>query len=132
MTPRRLLALDAVGALFTAILLGLVLVRFSAAFGVSERTFHFLAGFAAAICIHSLALALLDPPEWVARVKAMAVINLAYAGVVLDVVVTRLGAITLLGAAYFVGEALVIGAIAAYEWRFATRTPAPDPGPGSP
>jgi dipeptide/tripeptide permease len=130
MTPRRLFAVDAAGALFTAVLLGFVLVRFSTAFGVSERTFHFLAGFATAICIHSVLLALVDPPEWVPRVRAMAVINLAYAAVVLVVVVTRLDAITLLGAAYFVGEALVIGAIAAYEWRYAKRLT--DPGTAPP
>lgn len=133
MTPRRIFALDGAGALFTAFLLGLVLVRFSAAFGVSERTFHFLAGFAAAICIHSFVVAAAGPSDWVPRLRAVAAINMTYAAVVLIVVAARLGTITLLGIAYFVGEAVVIGGIGAFEWRHATRTAGlTDPGTAPP
>lgn len=120
LTPRRLFALDAAGALLTAALLGLVLVRFSEAFGVAERTFHLLAGFATAICIHSFVVALVDPPEWAARLRAVAVVNLAYAGVVLVVVGIGIDTITPLGAAWFVGEALVVGGIGVFEWRTVT------------
>jgi hypothetical protein len=121
LSPRALLALDAGGALVTATLLGVVLVRYAAAFGIPPSVFRWLAAGVLFYFVYSATAALLNPARWVRAIRVIAVANALYSVVTLTMVVILRERITTLGTVYFVGEALLILGIAAAEWRYTTR-----------
>lgn len=111
---RRLFLVDGIGALTSAVMLGLVLTTWEPFFGMPSRVLVPLALAAVVFAAYSLTCHRrnLGPPF----LLGIAMANTAYCGVTLALVVAHRASLTTLGLAYFVGEVLVILALVAAEF----------------
>jgi hypothetical protein len=113
--PRRLLVLDGCGALASALLLGAVLPRVAPDLGASPHALYALAAAAVAIVLFDAVCVGRGSPR--RALLAVAALNVAYPVATAAVLATDGARLTLLGWAYFVGEALVVWSLAVVEAR---------------
>lgn len=112
---RLLFAVDGVGALLSAVTLGLVLPVFQAWIGLQLSVLFLLAIGALALAIYSLVNAfgiILYRPIWL---KITIAGNIFYCATTAMLLIAFSGQITALGAAYFLGELVIILALATIE-----------------
>lgn len=121
LSPWRLFALDALGALVSALMLGVVLVHFRHLVGVPAVTLRVLALIAVVFALYSATWATIRPSAWPAGLRGIAIANLAYCVLTFGAVVYLHDAVTLLGALYFAGEIVVVTSLAVFELRVAGR-----------
>jgi hypothetical protein len=116
---RGVLRLDGAGALLTAFLLGVVLVRFEPWFGMPRAVLWSLAtialGFASWSWVHAFRRRS-DPRR---ALRVIAVANLLYCGLSAALVLVFLARLTALGVAWFVGEIVVVATLGLAELRMA-------------
>lgn len=106
LTVSQLFLIDGLGALLTALMLGLVLPRFEVFFGVPPALLYPLAGVGAAFAVYSLSC-----HRWAPRPRLLlgiATANTLYCLVTLLLLGFLHQAITGWGVAYFVGEILLV------------------------
>lgn len=119
MEPKKLFLIDALGALVSAFMLGVVLVHFEAFFGVPTRVLYFLAalpcGFALLDMLFYKASAAMNRRGLI----IIGVINIAYCILLLALAYTHIASITSWGWIYIVGEVLIVLLIAFYELKVA-------------
>ena len=113
-------ATDAAGALLTAMTHGIVLPHFSTALGVSSGQLRFLAAVALLLFLYSLSMSLLKPVFWWRRLRLLALLNAAYVPLTWLMLALVTEAPTWIAFLYFGPETLLIAAIAAVEWSYAT------------
>lgn len=119
LTVRQLFLLDGLGAVLTAILLGVVLPALEPAFAMPRRILLVLALVAAGFAVYSLTChfrAARPRP-----LLGIAVANTAYCISTLGLVVSLRGALTWLDFAYFLGEILLVATLVVVEVRVALR-----------
>lgn len=119
--PYRLFVIDGSGALLSAFLLGIVLVRWEAVFGIPARVLYLLAAF-------PLLFAAYDGwCFWRARhhpapyLRGIAVANLLYCVLSLGLAAAHYSSITAWGWAYLLGEIGIVITLATLELRTASR-----------
>jgi len=118
--PRRLVLLDAIGALVTAALVGLVLPWFEPHIGLSRSSLHVLGAIAAAYTVLSFyAFFLLR--SWHIYLRVIGLANLGYVAVTLAVLVSEWSTVTGLGLAYFAVEIAIIVGLSCVELTVAGR-----------
>ncbi len=111
--PQRLFVLDGCGALTSAVLLGLVLPRVAAEVGAAPEALQALAAAAVAIAlVDGVCLGWGSPRR---GLFVVAVLNMAYPVASALVLAVDGVDLTAMGWAYFVGEALVVWALAGVE-----------------
>lgn len=111
---RRLFLVDGIGALASAVMLGLVLTTWEPVFGMPSRVLVPLALVAVAFAAYSLTCHRKNVgPDFL---LGIAVANTLYCGVTLALVLAHRTSLTWLGLAYFVGEVLVILGLVAVEF----------------
>jgi hypothetical protein len=120
-SPRRVFLTDALGALLTTALLAGVLVPLRAYLGLDAATLYGLAALVSLLFVYSLTIFWVRPRRWVPFLRGIALANASYCFITLSILALRHAAITPLGYVYFIGEALLIAAIAWTEWTYATR-----------
>jgi hypothetical protein len=119
--PRRIFLLDALGALLTACILGLILPQFKDEFLLNIEVFYLLAAYVVILFFYSFSIVLIQPVNWVLLMRIIAMANAAYCFFTFGIIFFVSPTISTLGIAYFVGEAGVILRIAYLEWGFANR-----------
>lgn len=119
--PPTLFLIDGLGALLSAILLGVVLVQFEAIFGMPPNVLYGLAGIAGGFCIYSLSCFLRKPENWRPYLKGIAIANLAYCALTAGLVVYFRQRLTGLGILYFVLEIAVIVGLSVFELKTASN-----------
>lgn len=119
--PRKLFVVDAVGAILSAIMLGIVLVRFKTYFGIPVRALYFLAVFPVLFVFYDIYSLLNNQRSWSKKLIVIAWANLMYCLISLVVLLFHAHAITALGTAYLIGEILIIILLAAVEFRTAKK-----------
>lgn len=119
--PKKLLLLDGIGALVSAFMLGVVLVRLENYFGIPIRTLYFLAFLP---CL----FALYDYYSWRSEnknhsnsLKVIAYVNIIYCCLSFGLAIYHNQELTLLGWAYIIIEIFVVLLIAMIELRTARR-----------
>jgi hypothetical protein len=115
--PKRIFLIDALGALLSAAMLGLVLTRFESNFGMPVKTLHLLALIPIFYFIYSFFCFVKTPRHWRKYLRGIAIANLIYCLLTIGTVFSHFGQLTLLGIAYFVGEMAIIIALAMFELR---------------
>ena len=111
--PRNVFLLDGVGALFSALLLVLLIAPFEAVFGMPPETAYKLSYPAFGFVVYSLGCYFLNPQGWKPFLLGIATANFLYCCVTLGLVITEFAILTKLGVAYFLGEiGIVFGVIA--------------------
>ncbi len=119
--PKQLFLIDSVGALISAIMLGLVLTTFEEWFGMPSRALYLLALLAGLFFLYSYSRYRINSERWRPYLKVIAIINLLYCFLTLNLVVYFYSSLTVLGLVYFVGEIVIILALAVIELKTAAR-----------
>lgn len=120
-TPRAVFLMDGLGALLSMVMLGGVLVRFEAEFGMPKTVLFWLASAAAVFAVYSLSCSFFLPANWRPLLRIILFSNAAYAVISAALVVCFYGRLTGLGLTYFALELLVLALVVWVEWRAAFR-----------
>src|SRR5688572_684170 len=118
---KKLLLIDCLGALLSAFLLGIVLVKFESGFGMPQNILYFLSTMACLFAMYSGISYFFLRKNHVAYLKFIAFANLMYCCLTLGLTVYFYKQLTALGLIYFTGEILVIVALAMIELRVASK-----------
>ncbi|WP_424961380.1 hypothetical protein [Ekhidna sp.] len=114
---RKIFLIDSIGALLSAILLGLVLVHYHSLIGMPAHVLRVLAGVALLFMIYSFSCYYVNPVNAKARLRTIAIANLRYCVTTLILMGVYFDELTLLGLTYFMLEILVITFLARFEFK---------------
>jgi len=118
-SPRTLFLVDGIGALVTALLVGVVLPALGEHIGTPGPVLRALALTAAVFAAYSLTCAATRPTRWPGYLRGIAVANAGYCLVTAALLIRFSAALHTLDWFYFVGEIFVVGALATLELRVA-------------
>jgi len=118
-SPRTLFLVDGVGALVTALLVGLVLPALGEHIGTPRPVLRALALTAAVFAAYSLTCAATRPKRWPGYLRGIALANAGYCLVTAAVLIRFTAALHVLDWLYFVGEIVVVSALVTLELRVA-------------
>lgn len=118
---KKILLLDAIGALVSAISLGVIIPAFNSHFNFPIDVLYILGGVAAVFSIYSFFSYLFAREKWRKSLGIIAIANLSYCILTAALVVKFLDVISLLAIAYFVGEILLVVALAIWELKVASQ-----------
>ncbi len=119
--PRKLFLIDSLGALVSALMLGVVLVKLEPIFGVPSKTLYFLAAIACVFSIYSFLGFLGITKKWRPYMTIIATANLLYCCLTIGMVSYLHEQVSILGYLYFIGEILIISILAFIELKVAAR-----------
>jgi hypothetical protein len=119
--PHKLFLLDGVGAIVSAVSLGLLLPYLNEYIGMPKLSLYALAVPAVFFALYSLICYFIRIDKWRPFLQGIAVANLLYCCVTIFLVFSHYKELTGWGLAYFVGEVAVILVIAYWELRTARR-----------
>ena len=114
---KKLFLVDGLGAILSAFLLGVVLVKFEWFFGIPKTTLYFLAALPIFFAIYDFYCFLKIESQLNKYLKAIAVINLCYCCLSLGLAFYHFDIITTFGWIYIIGEILIVVLIAIIELR---------------
>lgn len=114
-SPKQLFLIDSIGALVSAVMLGLVLTRFEPVFGMPAKVLYPLSLIACTFCIHSFLCFLGLIGNLNLHMKITAIANLLYCCLTLGLVVYLYQKLTVLGLIYFVLEIIVVAILSVIE-----------------
>jgi hypothetical protein len=121
LNPRQLFLLDALGALLTAVLLGLVLTNLETIFGMPPEVLYNLSFVALGFFIYSLTCFLLKIKNWQPFLRFIAILNLLYCCLTAVLVIQLNSKLTVLGILYFVIEIIIVVVLAIIELKYAAK-----------
>jgi len=116
---RRLFMLDGAGALTSAFLLGVVLVRFEEIFGIPHATLYFLATLPIFFFLFDLWCFLKPARMPFRQLKTIAFINLGYCIISLSLALYHLDSLSIFGWAYILSEVGIVATLAIIELKVA-------------
>ncbi len=119
--PKRLFLVDGLGALLTALLLGVVLVRFEVLFGMPKTTLYLLSLIAIVYTIYSFCCCFFNFSNWRPYLKAIIIANILYCILTTWLVFYFFSLLTILGLVYFLLEIIVICFLIVIELRVFTN-----------
>ena len=105
---RRLFLIDGLGALLSAYLLGIVLVRYEDYFGMPAKMLHLLALIAILLAFYSIRCFIRVPKKWGIYLRIIAKANFAYCLLTITLVIYFFDQLTWLGVTYFIAEILIL------------------------
>lgn len=111
---KSLFLVDALGALFTACMVGMVLPKFAYLIGMSERILLVLSIVALFFSVYSFGCYWRKTTDW-RFLASIAAANIVYCIATLSIVAWQFEQLTLLGIGYFLGEATLIIILVVYE-----------------
>ena len=114
---KKLLLVDAFGALATAILISQIIARNETVFGLPSHACHTLAAIACVYFIVSSIGSQLNRSKQLLFLKIIIVANSIYCLITLSVLFNYRSEITLWGVGYFVSELLIIMSLVFFEWK---------------
>ena len=116
---KKLFLLDAAGALLSAFLLGVVLVRLESFFGIPRSTLYFLAALPVVFAMYDFYCYYKVEGSLEKYLKGIAVVNLFYCGISLLLALYHIEYITIYGWVYIIVEIIIVMALALYELKVA-------------
>jgi hypothetical protein len=117
--PKTIFLIDGMGALVSAVLLGLVLTRLETFFGLPKNVLYVLAGIALLLAVYSLSNAFMQQINPSRRLKLIAVANLLYCLLTVVLLFIFYPQLTIFDVYYFMGELLIILSLASLELKAA-------------
>ena len=121
LNQKKLFLIDSLGALLSAFLLGVVLVRFESSFGMPRNVLYFLSITACTMSIYSFMNYLLIKKNRKYYLKIIAYINLLYCCLTLGLALYFNKELTTLGLIYFLSELTVIITLVIVELKSASK-----------
>ncbi len=119
--PKKLFLIDGLGAMVSAFLLGVVLVRLERYFGIPPSTLYFLATLPILFAIYDFYCYRKENDVLGQFLKGIAVANLSYCCLSLGFAFYHSNTITNLGWAYVLGEIFIVVLLATIELGVAKR-----------
>ena len=113
--PRKLLLIDGLGALLSAFILGVVLIRFQSNIGMPPKVLNFCSILAGVFAVYSLTSYAMRTANHALLLKLIAVANILYCMLTLGFIVLLNHRLTTLGTCYFIAEIVVVLALATIE-----------------
>ena len=120
--PKALFLADGFGAMLSALLLGVVLVKFRNLFGIPEPTLYLLASFPCAFAIYDFFCYSMANEHIGTLLKGIAIANIAYCILSLGLTLFHYETVTVLGWIYILLEICIVMALATFELRVARKT----------
>ena len=115
--PKQLFLLDAIGALVSAMMLGVVLVHFQEFFGIDSNTLYFLASFPMLFAVIDIYGYLLTIKRIGRFLQLIALLNLGYCLISLGAVILLHEGISVLGWTYILLEIIILLFLGMLEWQ---------------
>ena len=119
--PKKLFQIDGLGAILSAILLGIILVRFERFFGIPVSTLYFLASLPIFFAIYDFYSYFRIDKNLGKYLKIIGITNLIYCFLSIGLAVFHREEITNLGWAYILIEILIVSSLAIIELGVAKR-----------
>lgn len=116
LSPKKLFLLDALGALLSAFLLGVILVHFESYFGMPSDALYILAFLPCVFAVYDFVCYYKVTDNWRPFLRGIAVANLLYCFLSIALVFQHYQELTILGIIYFVLELLIVVVLAKIEW----------------
>lgn len=114
-TPKQLFLIDAGGALLSAFLLGVVLVRLEYFFGIPRTVLYLLAVIPCFFALYDLLCYFLAKQKTARLLQAIAYANILYCCLSIGLAVFHVQSITIFGWLYILGEVLIVILLARLE-----------------
>ena len=112
--------MDSLGALLSALTLGLILTKFENIFGMPPKVLYFLSFMAGMFSIYSfLCFFLYKTKNWRPYMKIIGMANLVYCAVTIVLIIYLYHKLTVLGLGYFIFEMSVIIVLGVLELKTA-------------
>jgi hypothetical protein len=121
--PKNMLLVDAIGALVSAVSLGVLLPYFQSFIGLPLHLLYVLAFIAVIFLIISLSSFFRGNCEYQKRLKMMAKFNLLYILVTWLLIILYFAEITNYGLLYFAAETIVVLVLVKFERQLAVNSP---------
>ncbi|MGB0929704.1 MAG: hypothetical protein ACPGVB_02940 [Chitinophagales bacterium] len=118
--PKKLFLIDGLGALLSAFLLGVVLVRFENYFGVPTKELYILSFLACIFAVYDFVCYFGVGEGWRLFLRAIAIINISYCCLTAVLLFYHYQSITNLGFVYFLIEMVIVIGIAIVELKIAS------------
>lgn len=119
--PKKVFQLDGLGAMLSAVLLGVVLVKWESVFGIPTSTLYLLAAIPCLFAVYDFYCYLKVDKMTGAFLKGIALANLLYCALSIGLALSHLDTITLFGWAYIIGEIVLVTVIALFELSVSKR-----------
>ncbi len=119
--PRKMLLFDGIGAMFSAFMLGVVLVQFNSSFNMPVSVLQLLALVACVFAVYSFGCYLFAKQNDKLYLSVISVANLLYCCLTAWLVFTNSKELSTLGLLYFIGEILVILSLVIVELKVAKQ-----------
>lgn len=119
--PKKMFVVDGFGALFSAFMLGIVLVQFHAFFGIPKQTLHILASVALVLACLDFYFYRLTKLDTSKAIQTIAILNLLYLGLSLTLGIYHAKLISIYGWLYLVAEMLILLLLAGFELKLASK-----------
>ena len=119
--PKRLFILDGLGALFSAFLIGVVLVKYEAIFGIPKEVLYLLATIPVGFALFDLSSYLIKSIHISLHLRIIASLNIAYCFLSLLKAFHHQNTITIFGWFYLLSEIAIVVFLAIMEWKVSTR-----------
>ncbi len=120
--PKSLFLLDSCGAIVSALLLGIILVRFESTFGMPINILYFLSFLACIFALYSFLCFLFTQKNSRLYLKIIAMVNLAYCCLTIGLVIYFYHRLTFLGLLYFFVEIIIITLLSILELKTASKS----------
>lgn len=117
--PRKLLLIDGLGALFTAIML-FIISMLQPYFGLPTQALNYLCGIAIVFSLYSLGSYAMVKNNYKPWLAVIAVANSLYCILTLVIIIIHFKTTTPLAVIYFLGETSIIALLVYIELKFAT------------
>ncbi|NND34978.1 MAG: hypothetical protein HKN76_20500 [Saprospiraceae bacterium] len=117
--PQSLFLIDGLGALLSAFLLGVVLVRLEAVFGIPPSALYFLAAWPILFSIYDYYCYRKDPDKLGVYLRGIAVMNLLYCCLSIGLACYHQDVIALFGWMFFILEVAIVITLSLLELRVA-------------
>lgn len=118
---KNLFLLDGLGAILSAFLLGIVLVKFESYFGIPKKTLYFLAALPCFFMIYDFFCYFKIKKKLGKFLKVIAIVNLLYCCLSIGMAIYHQQVITNLGWIYIIGEIIIVMALAIVELKVANK-----------
>ncbi|NNF32476.1 MAG: hypothetical protein HKN68_00095 [Saprospiraceae bacterium] len=116
----KLFLFDGIGAIVSALLLGIVLVQFNRYIGMPSNVLYMLASVAVVLSMYSITCYIKRVKNWKTCLKGISILNLLYCMLTAMMVYYNWDQIKTLGVTYFTIEIILIIGIAVFELRIAS------------
>lgn len=119
--PKKVFLFDGIGAIISAFLLGIVLVKMECYFGIPKSALYFLASLPCLFAIYAIFCYLKIDENIGTFLNVIAIANLLYCALSIGLALYHFYTITPLGWAYLITETIIVSAIASFELNVANR-----------